>query len=111
MAFAIAILVQLRQPGAVFLTVAVALASWLFMMTTVLCYKLDYIGQTRQAQAFSGAHLAMCVIAFGVFPLGGTLYIMLAVGETLLFGAALRSCLMHWRSSEYTLFWRHATAW
>ena len=93
------------------LIASVAVASWLFMMTTVLCYKLDYAGKTTLAQAYSAAHLVVSAGAFLLLPAGALLYAWLIGFELLLFAAALRSCLSHWRAAEYTLFWRHATAW
>lgn len=93
------------------LIAGVATASWLFMMTTVLCYKIDYIGEHRVSQGFSGAHLALCGVAFVAMPAGPALYFALAGIELLLFFVALRACLTSWRMPEYTFFWRHATAW
>ncbi|MGH3874496.1 MAG: hypothetical protein ACRDSR_23835 [Pseudonocardiaceae bacterium] len=93
------------------LIAAVATASWLFMMTTVLCYKIDYIGQYRAAQGLSGVHLVLCGVAFLTMPTGPGLYFALAGTELVLFFVVLRVCLMVWRTPEYTFFWRHATAW
>lgn len=93
------------------LVAAVAVASWLFLMTTLLCYKLDYIGQRYHAQLFSAAHLAAAVAVFLLLPAGPALYAWLVVLETGVFVAALRATLNQWRDSEYALFWRHATAW
>ena len=93
------------------LVAAVAVASWLFMMTTVVCYKLDYIGHTGVAQSFSGAHLVLCAVALFTLPPGAASYAALAVAELLLFALVLRVCLSAWRAPEYTFFWRHATAW
>jgi hypothetical protein len=93
------------------LIAGVATASWLFMMTTVLCYKIDYIGQHRASQGLSGAHMVACSAAFLVMPAGPGLYFALAGIELLLFFVVLRVCLSAWRTPEYTFFWRHATAW
>ncbi|MBV8992983.1 MAG: hypothetical protein JO287_04595 [Pseudonocardiales bacterium] len=93
------------------LIAGMATASWLFMMTTVLCYKIDYIGQHRASQGLSGAHLLLCGVAFVAMPAGSGLYFALAGFELLLFFVALRVCLTAWRTPEYTFFWRHATAW
>lgn len=105
------LLVQVLQPADTGLVSAVGLASWLFMMTTVVSYKLDYVGRQREAQWVGAAHLALCVLAFAVLPLGVPLYVALLAMEAVLFAVALRVCLQEWQSSEYTLFWRHATAW
>lgn len=99
------------QPHLAALVAAVSVASWLFMMTTVVSYKLDYIGQLSQAQLLGAGHLALCLVVFAVLPLGAPLYAVMVVAEAVLFGLALRSCLKYWGSSEYTLFWRHAVAW
>lgn len=93
------------------LVAGVATASWLFMMTTVLCYKIDYIGQHRASQGLSGVHFILCSVAFLAMPAGAGLYFALAGVELLLFFVALRACLTAWRTPEYTFFWRHATAW
>ncbi|WP_165372870.1 hypothetical protein [Pengzhenrongella frigida] len=108
---AITVLVTQYTTYSAALVASVAVASWLFMMTTVLCYKLDYAGKTGLAQVYSAAHLVVCGGAFLLLPAGANLYGALLAFEALLFAAALRSCLNHWRSAEYTLFWRHATAW
>jgi hypothetical protein len=104
-------LVGVNAPTSAPLVAAVSVASWLFMMNTVLCYKLDYIGQKAQAQAFSAVHLAACLVAFLLLPVGPSLYAWLIGIESLLFVAALQACLAQWSSAEYALFWRHATAW
>lgn len=111
LALAVTLAFRELQPGDTSLVAAVSVASWLFMMTTVVSYKLDYIGQLGQAQRLGAAHLVLCLGAFAVLPLGASLYVVLVLGEAVLFALALRSCLRHWGNSEYTLFWRHAIAW
>jgi hypothetical protein len=98
-------------PSSVGLIAAVAIASWFFVMTTLLCYKLDYIGQRKLAQGYSAAHLVACVVIFSLVAVGPVLYVWLIGIEAVIFCAALTSVRSHWRSSEYNLFWRHATAW
>lgn len=93
------------------LIAGVATASWLFLMITVLCYKIDYIGQHRMSQGLSCAHLIMCSLTFIVMPTGPRLYFALAGIEVSIFFVALWACLTAWRTPEYTFFWRHATAW
>lgn len=109
--FFITYAISVHTDISVALVATIAVASWLFLMTTLLCYKLDYIGATTEAQLLSAAHLAICAGAFFILPAGATLYAWLIGLELLVFGWALHSCLKHWRSSEYSLFWRHATAW
>lgn len=98
-------------PHSLPLVATVTAASWLFMMTTVFCYKLDYIGDRLRAQAISAAHLVACVVAFTVLPPGVPTYGALIGIESVLFALSLRACLSVWRSAEYQLFWAHATAW
>ena len=98
-------------PGRAGLVAAVAVASWLFMMTTVVCYKLDYIGHTGAAQTFSALHLVLCAVALFTLPTGAVTYTVLAAAELVLFAVVLRVCLSAWRAPEYTFFWRHALAW
>lgn len=98
-------------PSTLRLVAAVAVASWLFMMTTLACYKLDYIGQRVTAQCYSALHIASCIIVFAIFSVSPALYGLLIVLEAAICAAAIRSVHAHWRSSEYNLFWRHATAW
>jgi len=109
--FVLTSLVAASRPEVAGLTAAVSVASWAFMMTTVVSYKLDYIGQRGLAQLFGVLHLAACVVAFTVMTPGATLYLVLAGVELVLLALALRSCMQHWGTPEYTLFWRHATSW
>ncbi len=104
-------LTGLVDPSSLALVATVAAASWLFMMTTLACYKLDYIGQRFTAQFYSGLHLVGCFIVFSVVAIGPSLYLWLIAIDTIIFARALYSVNAHWRSSEYNLFWRHATAW
>ncbi len=99
------------EPGAAGLTSAVAVASWTFMMTTVVSYKLDYVGQRTVAQGIGALHLLAVVAAFTVLPPGATVYLVLAGVELVLLGVAVHSCAKHWGRPEYSLFWRHATSW
>ncbi|WP_432548513.1 hypothetical protein [Kineococcus sp. SYSU DK004] len=90
---------------------AVAVASWFFMMVTILSYKLDYIGHRLPAQVIGGVHLVACITAFTTTASPAGAYIALTVVEAVLLVVAMRVCFERWRSPEYTLFWRHATAW
>ena len=93
------------------LVASVAVASWLAMMLTLLCYKLDYIGQSATAQRFSAVYLVGCMAAFILLPLGPAPYVALIGFDLVLVAVTLRSTLEHWRSPEYSLFWRYAMAW
>jgi hypothetical protein len=109
--FVVTLAATVVAPSSVALVTTVAIASWFFMMTTLLCYKLDYIGQRRSAQYLSAAHLLGCIVAFSLLAVGPALYGVLIGMELLIFAAAFSSVRTQWRSSEYHLFWRHATAW
>lgn len=111
LAFGISWIISSLTPDRADLIAGVATASWLFMMTTVVCYKLDYIGQHWASQGFSAAHLVLCTVAFLAMPTGAAMYFALAGGELVIFLLVLRVCLTAWRTPEYTFFWRHAVAW
>ena len=111
MALVVGVAATVYLPTALTLIAAVSMASLLFMLTTLMCYKLDYIGYRNVAQGFSAVHLVFCAIAFAALPMGATLYVWLLIMEAVLFLAVLYACLNQWRSAEYALFWRHATAW
>lgn len=101
----------LVAPSTEALIASVAVASWFFMMTTLLCYKLDYIGQRRLALTYSAAHLAVSTAVLFALPISAASYLWLSCFEVVIFAGALLSVSVHWRSAEYNLFWRHATAW
>ena len=111
MTLAVAAGVAAYDPAKLSMVTAVSVASFLFMMTTLATYKLDYIGYRMHAQIFGAIHLAMCVVLFLALPIGPLLYVWIALVDLVLFIAALRMCLTEWGSAEYALFWRHATAW
>jgi hypothetical protein len=111
LSFVVVLAVDLLGQQPVGLVATVAVASWFFMMTTLVCYKLDYIGHRGQAQLFSGVHLLLSVVAFVTLPVGVWLYAGLIAASALVFPGALYLCRQQWRSSDYALFWRHATAW
>jgi hypothetical protein len=110
-AFAITLLLVLVRPASVPLVAAVTISSWLAMMLTLFCYKLDYIGQSRVAQLFSGTYLVGCAAAFAILPVGPAPFVALIGFDVVLFALTLRTTLEHWRSPEYSLFWRYAMAW
>jgi hypothetical protein len=109
--FAISWAVTSFRPEDGTLVVAVAVASWMFMLITILTYKLDYIGQRRSAQRWSALHLLLCVAVFVSLPSGSVAYFTLAAVEAVLLVGLQRACLRVWRVPAYTFFWRHATAW
>lgn len=95
----------------VWLVVWVAVASCLFVLTTVACYKLDYIGRRGTAQVLSAVHLAGCAAILLLTGPVTTGYALLTVLEAPLAVTAVLLCRANWKASPYTLFWRHATAW
>lgn len=105
------------QPLNVLLAVSVGVASWTFMLLTLLSYELDYIGEKLLPQIFGGIHLALCLLVFGLVgpspeSSGAALaYGLLAAADAVLLAAAWLLYKRHWAQPEYTLFWRHATSW
>ncbi|MFC8302614.1 hypothetical protein ACFUCV_02900 [Specibacter sp. NPDC057265] len=104
-------------PVHILLAVAAAMASWGFMVLTLLSYELDFIGEKLTPQIIGAVHLAVCFLAFFsgglVGPFSGAVgsYLLLGAVDIALIGIAWMFYKHHWRQPEYTLFWRHATAW
>lgn len=113
----ISLLLEGIAPVNVLLAVSVGVASWAFMILTLLSYELDYIGEKLLPQILGGVHLALCVAAFllvGVTQTTGgaaLAYGALVVADLLLVAVAWVLYKRHWTQPEYTLFWRHATSW
>lgn len=98
------------QPENALLAVTVSVASWTFMMLTLLSYELDYIGEKITAQVLGAVHLVAAGLAFTMLGTTGAYALLLLVDFALVVGAwALYK--RHWAKPEYTLFWRHATSW
>lgn len=97
-------------PEYLVLSVSVALASWCFLMLTMLGYELDYIGEKGLPQILGGAHLAILAAVFALLPVSAA-YGALILGDLVLVAIAWALYKRHWSQPEYTLFWRHATAW
>jgi hypothetical protein len=87
------------------------LACWCFVMGSVACYKLAYIGQARLAYGYGALHLFLASAAFAFSPSGTYVYLTLAVIELLVVPQILRSCMRDWDQPEFMLFWRHALRW
>lgn len=98
------------QPEHALLAVAVSVASWTFMMLTLLSYELDYIGEKITAQVLGAAHLVAAGLAFTTLGTTGA-YALLLLVDLALVAAAWGLYKRHWAQPEYTLFWRHATSW
>jgi len=99
------------------LVVAASIASWGFMVLTLLSYELDFIGEKATPQVIGAVHLAVCVLAFTAGNLFGAAdgaagsYLLLAAVDFVLIGIGWTLYKRHWNQPEYTLFWRHATTW
>lgn len=105
------------DPANTVLTVAAALASWTFMLLTLLNYELDFIGEQVTPQILGAVHLAVCIAAFagGASLIGSSLhsasYLILGAADFVLIAVGWTLYKRHWSQPEYTLFWRHATTW
>jgi hypothetical protein len=99
------------------LVVAASIASWGFMVLTLLSYELDFIGEKATPQVIGAVHLAVCVLAFTAGNLFGAAdgaagsYLLLAAVDFVLIGIGWTLYKRHCNQPEYTLFWRHATTW
>lgn len=113
----VTLLLEGIQPVNVLLAISVGVASWAFMILTLLSYELDYIGEKLLSQVLGGVHLALCVIAFLLIGATQTsagavaAYGALVVADLVLVVIAWTLYKRHWSQPEYTLFWRHATSW
>jgi hypothetical protein len=111
LALAATVAVTWANPASAGVVAAVSVASWLFMLVTILSYKLDYIGRTRQALAAGAAHLVLAVTVLSLVAPVAPAYTWLFLLDLPVLAFVWRSCLRQWRSAEYAFFWRHATAW
>jgi hypothetical protein len=105
------IAVGVLAPAESRLYAAMAGASAIFLLLTVLLYLLDYVGRTDLVFGFAGAQLLVVALVIGVGGVGPLTYLVLAALSALLAGCAARSVLSAWRVPEYSLFWRYATEW
>ena len=87
------------------------LACWCFVMGTLACYKLAYLGRGALAYSYGALHLAITAAAFTLSPNGPDVYLALAGVEIVLVTLMLRTCLRAWDRPEFMLFWRHAIKW
>jgi hypothetical protein len=99
------------DPGRAWAAGCEMLACWCFVMGTLACYKLAYLGRDRLAYGYGAMHLAITAAAFGLSPSGPDVYLALAGSEVVLVTLMLRSCLRGWDRPEFMLFWRHAVKW
>jgi hypothetical protein len=99
------------------LATAVAMASWCFLMLTLVAYQLDFIGEKTAPQVVGLLHVAVCATVFlseSLIAEGGFLaaaYLILALADAVLLAMAWMLFRHHWDQPEYTLFWRQATSW
>ncbi|WP_285240564.1 hypothetical protein [Pseudarthrobacter sp. MEB009] len=117
LALSVSLVMSGVDPQQSLLAVAATLASWAFMVLTLLSYELDFIGEKTTPQIIGAVHLAVCVLAFAAGGLLGPLtgaaggYLLLGAVDFVLIGIAWTLYKRHWSQPEYTLFWRHATTW
>lgn len=107
---AVALVLQIARPQSQDLTTVVVIASWLFMIATLLAYKLDYAGWPRISMALGAGHLVTAVLVFVGLPVLQA-YAVLVLAELLLVAGAAVAARRLLSSPSYALFWRHATAW
>jgi hypothetical protein len=100
-----------EDPGRAWPAGCEMLACWCFVMGTLACYKLAYLGRTALAYGYGALHLAITAAAFALSPSGPDVYLALAGVEVVLVTLMLRSCLQGWDRPEFMLFWRHAIKW
>jgi hypothetical protein len=100
-----------EDPGRAWPAGCEMLACWCFVMGTLACYKLAYLGRGRLAYGYGAGHLAITACAFALSPSGPDVYLALAGVEIVLVTLMLRSCLRGWDRPEFMLFWRHAIKW
>lgn len=107
---AVSCILTLLQPQSAASSVAIGLASWSFMMVTLVSYQLDYIGERAMAMSIGGLHLvAVCAAFLLLSPLGA--YLALLVVDVILLGIAWHRYRWAWQLPHFTLFWRHAIGW
>ncbi|MGO9504490.1 MAG: hypothetical protein ACLPUO_23635 [Streptosporangiaceae bacterium] len=102
---------RVADPAATRAAAAEMLACWCFVMGTLACYKLAYLGQDRLAYGYGALHLALACAIFAAGPSGPAVYLTLAAAEILMVALILRTCLRGWARPEFMLFWRHAIQW
>lgn len=103
--------VSFIAPSVSLLYAAMAVASIMFLVITVLLYMLDYLGRADLVYRFSGAQLAVEALVILIGPPGPVTYMVLAALSTSMTIVVARSVLNAWRMPEYSLFWRYATEW
>lgn len=107
---ACSLVLEVLVPEQAGLAVGIALASWAFMMLTMLSYELDYIGERHLSQWLAAAHLVVMIAAFALVP-SVSAYFIIVVGDLALVALAWWLYKRAWSQPEYTLFWRHAVTW
>lgn len=101
----------LVDPAGILRAGAEILASWSFLMASIACYELAYIGVTKVAYGFGFLHLCLLVLVFSLSPIPWAAYVVLGTVELPLTILLIRRCLDAWGAPQFFLFWRHATRW
>ncbi len=104
------VVAELAPAGASYAAV-VTLTAWFTTMTTLFCYKLEYLNERNIALRISAGHLVACFAIIIALREAMPAYAVLVAVEVVLFVFALRAFTARWRTPEYALFWRHATSW
>ena len=86
-------------------------ASWLMMMCTITCYKIDYAGAGPRRGACRPSTSACASSPSVVAPTGVRAYVWLGWRQRACSAPALVQCARLWRRPQYSLFWKHAVRW
>ena len=90
---------------------AVSAVSWMCVMISIACYKLDYAGDSRSVAILGGLHLLACVVLFATPLPAAPVYIGILCADAVTFVIALLLFNRAWQAPEHTLFWRRALTW
>jgi hypothetical protein len=99
-----------QNPGSAALLAAIILASWCFVLASLLCYNLAYIGRSALAHIYGAGHILLTAAAF-LAPSPTIAYAGVGLIEAICLAFLVRACFHEWRTPEYSLFWKHATRW
>jgi hypothetical protein len=89
----------------------VATASWMCVMISIVCYKLDYAGDRTSVALTAALHLLTCVVLFAAPIPAALVYLGIVGTDVVAFALALRLFNRAWQAPEHTLFWRRALTW
>ena len=90
---------------------AVSAASWMCVMISIACYKLEYAGERWPVAVVGALHLLTCVVLFAAPLSAAHVYLGILCVDAVAFAIALLLFDRAWRAPEHTLFWRRALTW